>query len=194
MDKEGWKLIKGYEKYMVSNTGKVKSLDYMHTGREHILKTSLGNHGYVTVGLYNNGKPKKMLVHRLVAEAFIPNPDNFREVNHKDCNKENNNVDNLEWVTPKQNIKHAVDSGRINFTKFHQKGAEYIKEKSISVLAIDKSGNKYEFTSFVEAAKKLKVDASAICRVVQGKRKSAGGYIFKKIIKSACQKVVKDMS
>lgn len=122
-----------------------------------------------------------MLVHRSVAEAFIPNPDNFREVNHKDSNRENNCVENLEWVTAKQNIKHAVKSGRIDFTKFHQKGAEYIKEKRIPVLAIDKSGNEYEFTSFIEAAKKLKVDAGAICRVVKGYRKSAGGYIFKKL-------------
>lgn len=178
---EIWKPIKGYKKYMVSNIGKVKSLDYMHTGKEHILKNRLGNHGYLTICVYNNGKPKTLLVHRLVAVAFLPNPENRGEVNHIDCNKENNCVNNLEWVTPKQNIKHAVNSGRINFTKFKQKGAEYLKEKRIPVIAIDKAGNKYEFTSFLEAAKNLKIDASAICRVVKGERKSAGGYIFKKL-------------
>lgn len=183
MDKECWKPIKGYKKYMVSNTGKVKSLDYMHTGKEHILKTVVGNHGYKTICIYDNGKSKRLLVHRLVAEAFIPNPNNYREVNHIDCNKENNNVYNLEWVTPKQNIQHAVNNGRVNFNKFRQNAAKYIQEKRIPVVAVDKTGNRYEFTSFVEAAKKLNVDASAICRVVKGERKSAGGYIFKKTLK-----------
>lgn len=181
MDKECWKPIKGYEKYMVSNTGKVKSLDYMHTGKEHILKTVTANHGYLAVSIYDNGKPKRILLHRLVAMAFIPNPNNYREVNHIDCNKHNNCVDNLEWVTPKQNIRHAIEKGRINFDKFHQKGAEYIKEKRIPIIAIDKAGNKREFISLLEAAKKLNVDVSAICRVVRGKRKTAGGYVFKKL-------------
>lgn len=179
--KEEWKLIKNYEKYMVSNTGKVKSLDYMHTGKEHILKGIVLTNGYVTVGLYNRGKHRRFLVHRLVAESFIPNPNNYSEVNHIDCNKQNNCTKNLEWVTPKENIMHGIKNGRIKFNNFILKGKEYIQNKCIKVQAIDKDGRIYEFHSLSEAAQKLSVHASAIGRVIKGERKSAGGYRFKKM-------------
>ena len=95
---EIWKDIEGYEgRYKVSNTGKVYSIT---TNRE--MATS-NNTSYLGVTLYKDGKPKFKLVHRLVAQAFIPNPENKPEVNHIDHNTHNNNIANLEWVTKDEN-------------------------------------------------------------------------------------------
>ena len=85
--KEEWKDIKGYEGlYQVSNLGRVKSLNYRRTGNEKILSLRKHKNGYVYIGLSKNGKTKHLRVHRLVAETFISNPNNYLEVNHKDEN------------------------------------------------------------------------------------------------------------
>ena len=114
---ELWKDIKNYEGiYQVSNLGRIKTLDkYVNCLYEQKrliksreIKTFKNNSGYYIVSLYQNNKSKKFLVHRLVAEAFIPNLNNKKEVNHIDGNKENNCVENLEWVTAKGNILHAT--------------------------------------------------------------------------------------
>ena len=94
--------------YMVSNLGRVKSLNYNHGGNEKVLKPVYGHHSYVTVCLTKNGKHTNFKVHRLVATAFIPNPDNLPVVNHKDENPANNNVDNLEWCTIKYNTQYSA--------------------------------------------------------------------------------------
>ena len=110
---EIWKDIKGYEGlYQVSNYGNVKSLNYRNTGKEKLLKSVQYNTGYLCVGLYN--KPNKLyLIHRLVAEAFIPNPDNLPCVNHKDEDKTNNHVNNLEWCTQLYNINYGSRNERM---------------------------------------------------------------------------------
>ena len=107
---EQWKPIKGYEgKYDVSNFGRVRSY---YKGL-HIKTQRINNCGYCYVKLYVKGKRQKMArVHRLVAEAFIPNPDNMSDVNHKDMNKLNNHVSNLEWTSHADNVKHSYDSGK----------------------------------------------------------------------------------
>ena len=97
MIKEYWKPVVGYEGLdMVSNWGRVKSMNYNHSGKERIMKQKIQG-GYYSVNLSKNGIIKTYLVHRLVAEAFIPNPNNYKEVNHKDECKANNVVTNLEW-------------------------------------------------------------------------------------------------
>ena len=110
MEQEQWKPIKGYEgKYDVSNFGRVRSY---YKGL-HIKTQRINNCGYCYVKLYVKGKRQKMArVHRLVAEAFIPNPDNMSDVNHKDMNKLNNHVSNLEWTSHADNVKHSYDSGK----------------------------------------------------------------------------------
>ena len=109
---EIWKDIEGYEgKYQVSNFGNVKSLDYRRTGKEQLLKPMLQTKGYFCVMLC---KPNKIyLIHRIVAKAFIPNPENLPYVNHKDENKHNNHVYNLEWCTQLYNLNYGSRNERI---------------------------------------------------------------------------------
>jgi len=110
--KEIWKDIKGYEGYyQVSSEGRVKSLARKircnRSLKERILKPGLGGFGYPQVILCVDNQKYNIFIHRLVAEAFIPNLENKLEVNHIDGNKENNRVDNLEWCTRKENMTHA---------------------------------------------------------------------------------------
>jgi len=104
------KPIIGYEGYFACPTGRIWATAKRRWG-ERYLKTWLIGHGYEMVMLYKDTSPSKFLVHRLIAQAFISNPDNLREVNHKDGNKLNNRPENLEWVSSKQNKKHAWDNG-----------------------------------------------------------------------------------
>lgn len=119
-EKEVWKDIIGYEgKYQISNYGRVKSLPrekkvgYVNTyiTPEIILKTYKSKKGYLNITLSKNGKCIDKRNHILVAQHFIPNPNNKPQVNHKDGNKLNNNVENLEWVTNDENIQHAWKLG-----------------------------------------------------------------------------------
>ena len=120
MAEEIWCPIKGYEGlYEVSDQGRVRSLKF---GKERIMKQLITPKGYIRVGLRKNGYQKMYLVHRLVAQTFIPNPDNLTEVNHKDEDKINNKVSNLEWCDRKYNINYGTRTDRcskqvIQFTK-----------------------------------------------------------------------------
>lgn len=113
--KKEWKDVKGYEGfYQISNSGIVKSLGgWCGTAKrkEKIRSTSLTHDGYVKVRLIHQGKDKTMRVHRLVAEAFIPNPENKDTVNHIDGNKQNNIVSNLEWANRTEQMIHAYKLG-----------------------------------------------------------------------------------
>ena len=106
---EEWRDIEGYEGlYQVSNLGRVKSLNYRGCkGNISILKPRLTKKGYETINLCKDGKVKNVRIHRLVAQSFISNPNNLPVVNHKDENKLNNNVDNLEWCTCQDNLLHS---------------------------------------------------------------------------------------
>lgn len=109
LPKEIWKDIEGYEgKYQVSNIGNVRSLDYRHTGKIKRLKLNTDKSGYSRLRLYKEGKPEDYLVYRLVAQAFIPNPNNLPCVNHKDENPRNNCVWNLEWCTYSYNNNYGT--------------------------------------------------------------------------------------
>lgn len=118
-ENEIWKDIKGYEGlYQVSNLGRVKRLQKWNSGKKRYepderLLTPTGNgNGYLIVGLPKDHRRKNHYVHRLVAEAFCPNPDNKNVVNHLDYNKSNNNASNLEWVTFQENVSYSVERMR----------------------------------------------------------------------------------
>lgn len=101
--------IYGYEGlYEVSNLGRIRSLNYKGTGQEKILSPGFDKDGYLYVCLCKNGEKKRYFIHRLVAQAFLPNPNNYSQVNHKDENKLNNNVDNLEWCTAQYNSEYSL--------------------------------------------------------------------------------------
>ena len=113
---EIWKWISGYEDlYQISNKTRVKSFC---NGKEKILSQGFNMGGYPTVSLHKNGKPKTHLVHRLVAEAFIPNPENKNYIDHIDANRANANIENLRWVTQKENIQFSIQNGN------HKMGSE----------------------------------------------------------------------
>lgn len=126
--------------YYVSSHGRVKSLKF---GKERILKPSLSGNRYLSVDLwYLNKKRKVQNIHRLVALTFIPNPDNKPEVNHIDGNKLNNHIDNLEWVTRRENVKHAWDNGLFESTRL---AVSIANRKSKSKPVVDTiTGKKYD--------------------------------------------------
>lgn len=111
---EIWRKIEGFEKYEVSNLGRVRSLNYRKTKETKILKPGKDKKGYLKVNLYKSSKHSSKRVHRLVATAFIPNLDNKTQVNHIDGNKQNNTVSNLEWCTNSENMQHAWRTGLRN--------------------------------------------------------------------------------
>ena len=141
---EEWRDIKGYEgKYQVSNLGRVKSLkDSKENYREKILSNSTDTRGYSNVNLYKNGKRKLFKVHRLVAEAFIDNSNSYPLVNHKDENKQNNRVENLEWCTHEYNINYGTRSQRTSESmKGKYNGSKHPKSRKILCVTTDKKFN-----------------------------------------------------
>ena len=113
--KETWKPIKNYEGlYEVSNKGQVRSLNYKRTGEIKILKLRVDKYGYLQVHLSKNGKHYAKSIHRLVAQTFIPNPNNYSQVNHKDEKRDNNNVENLEWCNCKYNNNYGNRNKKIS--------------------------------------------------------------------------------
>ena len=124
--KEEWISVKGYENlYEISNFGRVKSLGNKSNHKsEKILKQCLSRkNGYLSVSLSKNGKTKSYRVHRLVAEHFIPNSNKLFQVNHIDGNKQNNHINNLEWITCKENIHHAWNNNLCHISDKHRKSA-----------------------------------------------------------------------
>lgn len=115
---EIWKDIKGYEGlYQVSNLGRVKSLDYRHKGTSKVMSPGKQKNGYLNVGLWSGRKKETKYVHRLVAEAFVPNPNNWPEVNHKDECLTNNVASNLEWCTSEYNANYGTRNQRMSKSK-----------------------------------------------------------------------------
>ena len=196
---EEWRDIKGYEGlYQVSSLGRVKSLNYNHTKKEKVLDFKPNKYGYKVTYLYNNNERKPYSVHRLVAEAFIPNPNNYKEVNHKDENKSNNCVDNLEWCTAKYNSNYGTRNKRISDTnkginhpmygKHHtdsskDKISKTLREKGICKGKNNPKAHKVQcittgksFSCIKEASEYYHVNYLNIIRCCTEKRKSAGKH------------------
>lgn len=190
---EVWKDVKNYEgTYQVSNLGRVKSLSRIDfSGRQRgevILRLKNPRKRYPYVILYKYGKSKTYYVHRLVASHFIENIRNKPEVNHIDGNKENNCVDNLEWVDRKENSIHAYRNGLLNpdvsvaLKALNDNRAHYSKivaeKNSVPIFVIKSNGKKEFFRSIKEATIKLNIDHKTISRSLKQKVKTRSGLIF----------------
>lgn len=127
---EQWKPVEGFENYEVSNLGRVKSLNYNRTDKERILKPKKEKNGYLRVCLCRNGKHKWLSVHRLVAIAFIPNPEGFEQVNHKDEVKTNNCVSNLEFCDAKYNNSYGTRMERVSSVQRNDPAKSKVVEAS----------------------------------------------------------------
>ena len=161
---EIWKDIEDYEGiYQVSNLGRVK-----RTNTNRILKGSKDKGGYLVVNLYKNSILSNKKIHRLVAEAFIPNTENKPQVNHIDEDKTNNMILNLNWMTAKENLNHGTHNERVS------------KTLSIPIIATNlKTGESTEFYGVRECARQLGLDPSHITKVLKCRRNHTGGYTFK---------------
>lgn len=192
---EIWKDIKGWEGlYQISNKGRVKSLtkvtkfgNRLKVNKEMILKPTIGKRGYYTVNFFDGDRSKTATLHRLIAEAFIPNPENKPCIDHINTIKTDNRIENLRWVTNKENcnnpltLKHQRDAT----SKKWERGC-YDNRNNIhyrKVQQFDMSGNLIEtYDSIIEASEATGVDRSSISAVCNGRnpnRHTAGGYIWK---------------
>ena len=161
---EIWKQIDGYNnRYFVSNLGNVKSI---YANKEKILKPFFNHDGYLIVDLRSPGFRKSVSVHRLVAIAFLPNPNNLLEVNHKDENKTNNCVENIEWCTTKYNCNYG--------TRNERKG-ENCKKK---IFSVDKNNEIKHYNSVKEAEELTGILRTNISKALSDnypQNKTAGG-------------------
>ena len=174
--------VRKYPDYMVEENGSIWSKK-----THKYLKPSYTKNGYATVELFNANGSKRLLVHRLVACTFIPNPLNLPQVNHIDENPRNNNVDNLEWCTAKYNMNYGngakMRHANIDYSKpiYKVMARKNGKTVSIPVTMYDKSGNALKsFESANEASRQTGISQCNILRVAHGDRKTAGGYIWRR--------------
>lgn len=164
--------IKGFPGYYVTDSGDIYTrLTYRNNpnGRIKKLSSACIGHGYLKVVLRKDNKNHNKLVHRLVAEAFIPNPENKPQVNHKNGNKTDNRVENLEWNTAEENIKHRCEV--LGFM-----GLKNVVRRTRVVLQIKNNKIIKEFASIEEAKKEIKHGKTHIQNCCSGLRKHAGGF------------------
>lgn len=160
---ETWKDIKDYEgMYQVSNLGRVKSLK-----KNIILKMNKCSSGYYNVSFWKNGKEKKKLIHRLVAEAFLDNPDNLPVINHKDENKTNNSVENLEWCTYYYNFHYGSGKEKMSIAN-----SKPVYQYTISGELVKK------WDSATDVYKELGWLNTTISKCCRGKQATSHGYIW----------------
>lgn len=183
---EAWKDIEGYEgKYRVSTMGRVESLTRTafngykyHILKGRILRLGVSTVGYPTVVLTKDCIQKSYSVHRLVAKAFIENPENKDQVNHIDGIKKNSYVTNLEWSTRCENIKHAYNNGLKLPPSLGNSGVNH--HRSLAVIKYDLQNNKIErYESINLASLSTRINRGTISAVASNNRGTAGGFIWK---------------
>jgi hypothetical protein len=163
--KEIWRDVVGGEGlYLVSNHGKVKSLNYNKTGKTQLMKLTKNRGGYLKLELYIDKKAKSYLIHRLVAESFLKNPLDLPCINHIDENKTNNNINNLEYCTMKYNNLYGTRPSRTS------------KANSIPIIGVNILTNENISFDSASHASKYDFDISAICKCCRGELKQHKGY------------------
>lgn len=178
---EVWKDVVGFEGlYRVSNTGLVKTVPRIDSlgrnVREIVLKTRHNNRGYVQVHLYKDGKGYMQLLHRVVATAFLPNPTNLPQINHKDEDKDNNALSNLEWCTNLYNRRYGTGYQRScekhDYKKIGMRNAKSVRQLSLSGDLIA------EYASSMLASKATGISPQQIRNCCNGYCKTAGNYLW----------------
>lgn len=169
---EVWKDIDGYEGlYQVSNFGRVKSLMFINNivrkHREKFVSLNITKKRRCLVHLYKEGKRKAVLVHRLVALAFIENPNNYPQINHKDGNPKNNTVENLEWCNASYNAKHAYNNKLNNLLEYNISNMKKIIRNDGKI-----------FDNAYMASKELNVSVCSIRDCLKGRIKTCKGFKF----------------
>lgn len=169
---EIWKDIDGYEGlYQVSNLGNVRSLNWRKRGIARNLYLKKQNRGYLHVELAKDGKRKAFTVHRLVANAFLENPNGHPIINHKDENKQNNNVENLEWCSISYNVRYSMEK---------RQTAKYGRRLDLKIDQFDKDGN---FLKRWPNSRAIHVETKmsdwSISECCRGNRKTAHGFIWR---------------
>ena len=182
MAEEVWKDVVGYEGvYQVSTLGRVRSLErtiHKNDGTSMLIPSKmiapvLMNKGYIGATLCKNKIQRIKRVHRLVAQAFIPNPENKPQVNHKNGDKTDNRVENLEWATAKENIRHAFDNGLNGYSEYRCQRAREASAKPVKCVETGEV-----FDSLTDAARKYNIDLGNMSGCVNGYKykRTAGGY------------------
>ena len=169
--KENWRTIDGYEDYQVSNFGRVKSLK---NSKEQILRPRVNGKGYLDVILCKDRKRKHMTVHRLVANAFLQNPDNLPVINHIDENKQNNFVSNLEWCTYSYNNSYNNRAKKIGEQLTNGPLSKQVGQFSLN-------GELIKIWTSLNEAKRNGFNKGNICSCCQGRLKTNAGFIWKYI-------------
>lgn len=166
---ERWKPIPGFDdRFLASDQGNIMSVNYHNYGRQRILKKSLNKCGYEVVCLFYKGKGHVCLVHRLVAKAFLDNPNGLPVINHLNEIKTDNRLDNLCWCSIRDNINYGTRNARMAAT-IGSPVQQFTRDGQLVA----------SFISVLDAGRKTGVDHSAINKCVKGKRKSAGGFLWR---------------
>lgn len=176
--------ITGYEGlYIIDSLGNVVSLPkvqgrYVHN-EYRILNRKLNKFGYYEVALTKGGETKTLLLHRLIANAFIPNPKNLPQVNHKNGIKTDNRIENLEWCTKQENTKHAFQNNLSNFRDDALgRIMRYNSEHGYCRIAISKGGEEHVFASVKEAANFVGATNDDITRAIRKRQRTRGWAVF----------------
>lgn len=176
------KPISGFPSYLIYDDGRIWS-----NKTKKFLRPSCTKRGYKSIELFNDEGSKRFNIHRLVAEAFIPNPNHLPQVNHKDEDPRNNCVSNLEWCTAKYNMNYGVGAitrhSKIDYTKevFKINARINGKKVSVPVYMYTKEGNFIRaFNSIKEASNYMNIHSTNIARASLGERPTAGGYVWKR--------------
>ena len=174
--------VLNYPDYLVYEDGRIWS-----NKTNKFLRPTYTKAGYASVELFNKKGSKRLLVHRLVADAYIPNPNNFPQVNHKDENPKNNHMSNLEWCTAKYNMNYGEGAKKrhanVDYSKscYRENAIRNGKKVSIPVAMFSNGVEIKRFESAREASKKTGITHSNILRAMHNERATAGGYTWKRL-------------
>lgn len=178
MSKEIWIDIDGYDGYyQVSSRCRFRSFKH---NKPRIMKQTKDSQGYLMIGLSKGNVEKKYMVHNLFAKYFLPNPNNYKDINHLDFNPLNNKLENLEWCTHKRNMEHAAKKPGRQWAKnwLGKFGANHNTAKSVKQLDMKTGATIRIYGSTMEAHRELGIQPAHISEVARGNsnRRSAGGY------------------